>query len=73
MSKCKNYDNNNLKFQFSPVKVGWKTSIACAIAVKLADQGKVLLISTDPASNLSDRYRGIRFNFSSSKLKSICG
>jgi hypothetical protein len=36
-------DNNNLKFQFSPVKVGWKTSIACAIAVKLADQGKSIV------------------------------
>jgi arsenite-transporting ATPase len=32
-----------------------KTSLACATAVKLADEGKrVLLISTDPASNLDD-------------------
>ncbi|MGX8702696.1 arsenical pump-driving ATPase [Caproiciproducens sp.] len=32
-----------------------KTSIACATAVSLADDGKrVLLISTDPASNLQD-------------------
>ena len=32
-----------------------KTSAACATAVSLADQGKkVLLISTDPASNLQD-------------------
>lgn len=32
-----------------------KTSIACATAVTMADQGqKVLLISTDPASNLQD-------------------
>ncbi|MDF1494807.1 arsenical pump-driving ATPase [Caproiciproducens sp. CPB-2] len=32
-----------------------KTSIACAAAVSLADNGKrVLLISTDPASNLQD-------------------
>jgi len=32
-----------------------KTSIACAVAVDLADRGeKVLLISTDPASNLQD-------------------
>ncbi|MFC7321574.1 arsenical pump-driving ATPase [Halobacillus campisalis] len=32
-----------------------KTSTACATAVSLADQGKhVLLISTDPASNLQD-------------------
>src|SRR5699024_1376786 len=32
-----------------------KTSTACATAVALADQGKkVLLVSTDPASNLQD-------------------
>src|SRR5699024_4759476 len=32
-----------------------KTSTACAAAVALADQGKkVLLVSTDPASNLQD-------------------
>ena len=32
-----------------------KTSTACAVAVNLADEGKkVLLISTDPASNLQD-------------------
>lgn len=32
-----------------------KTSAACATAVSLADAGKkVLLISTDPASNLQD-------------------
>lgn len=32
-----------------------KTSLACAIAVNLADRGKkVLLVSTDPASNLAD-------------------
>lgn len=32
-----------------------KTSVACATAINLADQGKkVLLISTDPASNLDD-------------------
>ncbi len=32
-----------------------KTSIACAIAVSLADEGKrVLLVSTDPASNLDE-------------------
>ncbi len=32
-----------------------KTSVACATAVGLADQGKkILLISTDPASNLQD-------------------
>ena len=32
-----------------------KTSTSCAIAVSLADAGKrVLVVSTDPASNLSD-------------------
>lgn len=32
-----------------------KTSLSCATAVKMADEGKkVLLISTDPASNLQD-------------------
>jgi arsenite-transporting ATPase len=32
-----------------------KTSLACAIAVELADRGKrVLLVSTDPASNLDE-------------------
>ncbi len=32
-----------------------KTSLACATAVHLADQGRrVLLVSTDPASNLAD-------------------
>jgi arsenite-transporting ATPase len=35
-----------------------KTSTACATAVSLADSGKkVLLISTDPASNLQDVFR----------------
>ena len=32
-----------------------KTSLACSVAVTLADRGaKVLLVSTDPASNLSE-------------------
>ncbi len=32
-----------------------KTSLACSAAVRLADQGKrVLLVSTDPASNLDE-------------------
>lgn len=44
------------KYTFFTGKGGvGKTSIACATAVKLADSGKkVLLISTDPASNLQD-------------------
>ena len=37
-----------------------KTSIACATAVGLADKGKkILLISTDPASNLQDVFDSI--------------
>ena len=54
---------NSLKFLVQPTRnlfftgkggVG-KTSIACASAVRLADAGKrVLLVSTDPASNLDE-------------------
>jgi len=44
------------KYMFFTGKGGvGKTSVACAISVTLADQGKkVLLVSTDPASNLQD-------------------
>ncbi len=44
------------KYMFFTGKGGvGKTSVACAIAVTLADQRKkVLLVSTDPASNLQD-------------------
>lgn len=47
---------NLTKYIFFTGKGGvGKTSIACATAVNLADNGhKVLLISTDPASNLQD-------------------
>lgn len=39
-----------------------KTSVACATAVRLADKGrKVLLVSTDPASNL-DEVLGVRLS-----------
>lgn len=46
----------NTKYLFFTGKGGvGKTSVACATAVFLADKGqKVLLISTDPASNLQD-------------------
>lgn len=47
---------NLTKYLFFTGKGGvGKTSIACATAVTLADSGKkVLLVSTDPASNLQD-------------------
>ncbi|WP_077610839.1 arsenical pump-driving ATPase [Clostridium sp. Marseille-P2415] len=53
------FDPSNIlftKYLFYTGKGGvGKTSIACATAVNLADAGKkVLLISTDPASNLQD-------------------
>jgi len=57
MYKTFNPDNINLtKYLFFTGKGGvGKTSAACATAITLADQGKkVLLISTDPASNLQD-------------------
>lgn len=48
--------NTSSKFLFFTGKGGvGKTSLACATAVKYADEGKkVLLVSTDPASNLED-------------------
>jgi len=47
---------NLTKYLFFTGKGGvGKTSTACAVAVNLADKGKkILLISTDPASNLQD-------------------
>ena len=48
--------NQQTQYLFFTGKGGvGKTSLACANAVKLADEGnKVLLVSTDPASNLQD-------------------
>ena len=57
MYKLFNPDNIKLtKYLFFTGKGGvGKTSTACATAITLADQGKkVLLVSTDPASNLQD-------------------
>ncbi|MFT8316609.1 MAG: arsenical pump-driving ATPase [Clostridium sp.] len=53
------FDPNNIhltKYLFFTGKGGvGKTSTACGVAVNLADQGKkIMLISTDPASNLQD-------------------
>ncbi|MBP2033777.1 arsenite-transporting ATPase [Clostridium algifaecis] len=49
-------DINLTKYIFFTGKGGvGKTSAACAVSVSLADRGKkILLISTDPASNLQD-------------------
>lgn len=49
---------NLTKYLFFTGKGGvGKTSTACAVAVNLADSGKrILLISTDPASNLQDLF-----------------
>lgn len=50
------HDINLTKYLFFTGKGGvGKTSTACATAVALADEGKkIMLISTDPASNLQD-------------------
>ncbi len=55
----KNFNPNNIKltkYLFFTGKGGvGKTSAACATAITLADQGKkIMLVSTDPASNLQD-------------------
>lgn len=50
-----------------------KTSIACATAVSLADSGKkVLLVSTDPASNLQDVF-GLELDNKGSEIKEVPG
>jgi len=59
MTFYEKFDLNRIKltkYLFFTGKGGvGKTSTACAVAVNLADSGKkVLLISTDPASNLQD-------------------
>ncbi|UZH54162.1 arsenical pump-driving ATPase [Salinimicrobium tongyeongense] len=48
--------DHQTKYLFFTGKGGvGKTSLSCATAIKLADEGKkVLLVSTDPASNLQD-------------------
>ena len=48
-----------------------KTTSACATAVNLADSGKmVILVSTDPASNLQDVFQTELTNKPNSKSKS---
>nr|WP_312215940.1 arsenical pump-driving ATPase [Clostridioides sp.] len=69
----KNFDLKDIdltKYLFFTGKGGvGKTSTACAIAVALADSGKnIMLVSTDPASNLQDVFdtelnnKGIEIN-----------
>lgn len=48
-----------------------KTSVACATAVSLADSGKkILLVSTDPASNLQDVF-GMELNNKGTVIKDV--
>jgi arsenite-transporting ATPase len=50
-----------------------KTSLACAMAVALADRGRhVLLVSTDPASNL-DEVLGVRLVGTPTGIPSVAG
>lgn len=50
-----------------------KTSLACAVAVAMAGQGKkVLLVSTDPASNL-DEVLGVRLSGEPAAIPGACG
>lgn len=63
---------NYTKYIFFTGKGGvGKTSIACATAVNLADSGKkVLLISTDPASNLQDVFN-MNLNNKGTQIKEV--
>jgi arsenite-transporting ATPase len=73
MYKIFNPDTINLtKYLFFTGKGGvGKTSTACATAVTLADQGKkVLLVSTDPASNLQDVF-GIDLNSKGTPIQEV--
>ena len=50
-----------------------KTSLACASAIALADRGKrVLLVSTDPASNL-DEVLGVRLGGTPTEIPGVAG
>lgn len=69
------FDPNKItltKYLFYTGKGGvGKTSVACATAVNLADSGKkILLVSTDPASNLQDVF-GIPLSGKATPLKQV--
>ncbi|WLR49804.1 arsenical pump-driving ATPase [Bacillus tianshenii] len=63
---------SNTPFLFFTGKGGvGKTSTACATAVALADEGKkVLIVSTDPASNLQDVF-GVELNTKPRQIEGI--
>jgi arsenite-transporting ATPase len=62
------------KFLFFTGKGGvGKTSLACATAVKLADEGRcVLLVSTDPASNVGQVF-GVSIGNSIARINQVAG
>jgi arsenite/tail-anchored protein-transporting ATPase len=79
---CKPADQNSLarfleeptRFLFFTGKGGvGKTSLACASAIALADRGlRVLLVSTDPASNL-DEVLGVRLSGRATAILGVTG
>jgi len=75
MFKSFNLTEINLtKYLFFTGKGGvGKTSVACAVAVALADAGKkIMLISTDPASNLQDVFN-TELNNKGTPIKDVLG
>jgi arsenite-transporting ATPase len=73
MMKSFNLDEIKLtKYLFFTGKGGvGKTSAACATAINLADQGKkIMLVSTDPASNLQDVFN-TKLNNKGSLIKDV--
>lgn len=65
-------DLKTTKYIFFTGKGGvGKTSVACALSVSLADAGKrVLLVSTDPASNLQDVFEA-EINGTGTKVEAV--